>query len=223
MSKLALVCLMLIRTIAFNLGTDCRFPFSNDERIGWLADLVNRSQEILKRYKRPSWIAQGTLLGSVRDRRILPWTGDADVQLFDHDMADICNASSGIYKAFRSENLTVFDCQDRFLRVCLANVNNEPRHAFAEADRYSPMAILELYGCSKRGDGLYDIKDWPCRWNFSQLFPLRTYPLSPTITAWGPGEPTYFLEHSYGPNWSTPVYYSGSLTLKNICHGKIKK
>ena len=202
-------------------GYGCKFPSNNSQRLEWLADLVYQSQLILDRFNRPSWISQGTLLGSVRDHRILEWTGDTDAQMFDYDMADMCNSSSLINRAFQKADLTVYDCGDRFLRICLSNTENRPPPIFAEADKYTPYAAFELYGCTKRDDGLYLVKEMPCIWNFSTLFPLQLYQLSPTVKAWGPSDSVYFIEQYYGRDWRSPVYYSGDRTLSDICQGKL--
>ena len=211
----------LLLLIADSLGYNCRWPSNNSQRLEWLAELVHRSQTILNQFNRPSWISQGTLLGSVRDGVILEWTGDADVQMFDHDMADICNSTSLINMVFRAANLTIYDCKEGFLRICLANVDNEPKPSFLEADKFTPYAALELYSCTRRADGLYLIKEMPCLWNFSTLFPLQLYNLSSKVKAWGPADAIYFIEQYYGRNWTTPVYYSGDRTLSDICQGRL--
>jgi len=223
MMKIICVIVFYLQLVAVTQATDfnsCELPSNNTQRVHWLNQLVVETQQILSSYQISSWISQGTLLGSVRDNQTLPWTGDSDVHAFATDTQDLCNRSNRIADEFRTRDLRIYDCRNNFLRVCFANVSMRPAPIFLERDKFAPEAKLELYGCTKRPDGLYTITDSDCIWNFTGLFPLKRYRLGEGVYALGPNRPIYWIEQYFGKGWRKPVYYSGDVTLDNICVGQ---
>lgn len=190
----------------------CEYATTNDQRIKWLEEGVVVTQSILNKYNISSWVVQGTLLGAYRDKSMMSWTSDADIQTFTENIALLC--SSIIMQEFNRLGYSVHTCLGNFARVCRANVTGTSKSYITNSDTIE--SRLDIYGATLRTDGLYDVTFSPCKWNLTQLFPLKPYKLINNITFFGPKNPNPWLVMSYGQDWQTPIKYSGNVADK--CH-----
>jgi len=190
-----------------SIYADCAYPHTNKERIRWMEDLIITTQQILNNHNISSWIAQGTLLGAYRNKKVLEWTSDVDIQINQIHINDICNTL--IKNDFLQTNLLIFECTSTSIRIC--KLKTYIGQVIFKDKEYSPDARLDIYGSQLRSDGLYNVSDSPCLWNFTELYPLRKYVLLNNRTFIGPHNPIPWLVTPYGPDWAMPKYYSGNM------------
>lgn len=188
--------------------TSCEYPTSNTQRVEWMENLVIITQKILTINNIPSWIVQGTLLGAHRDKKILEWTSDTDIQIYKHHISTICNNLSFQFKV---HNITIYECTSDYLRICYANVSLVSPKLITN---FSPDARLDVYGSVLRSDGLYDVTFSRCKWNFTELYPLTRYVLKNNKSFIGPNNAVPWLVTAYGKDWKYPKYYSGNVDDK---------
>ena len=200
----AIISLLFAVAIAEYNFESCEFPKTTAERIQWLGETLIKTQDILFQNNMSNWIVQGTLLGAVRNKTILRWTTDADIQTYSEYIPTICNKSN-IREEFEQNGYRIFDCLPNFFRVCKANFTlQSPKYI----DDGNPVeARIDVYGATLLSSGLYDIIFSPCKWNFTGLYPLTEYKMD-NITAKGPHDYNKWLTFAYGNDWHIPKRYS---------------
>lgn len=196
--------------------TKCEFPSTTKQRVEWLDEILVNTQQILTKHNVITWAVQSTLLGIVRDKKTMPWTWDVDMQTFVNNISTICQNTSKAHQELLAQGYRIFDCFHHFARVCKAkftNLNNIITTGEPVESR------LDIYAATPLSDGLYKVTFSPCKWDLDKyLFPLKNYTwLDKSIL--GPNNYDYFLEMSYGSNWTIPVRYGGGIddlcTYKN--------
>lgn len=186
--------------------SQCDYPINNEVRIKWMEQMIVDTQQIFKNHYINSWIASGTLLGVVREKRILPWDWDSDLHSFTENISYICNNTNRIIRDLNKLNYTVYACSLDYLRVCRANTSRLLHKSFSD----KPVdARIDIYGATRQKDNSYKIAYSRCIWNFSNLFPLADYSFN-NITFIGPKTYEYWLQMTYGKNWRIPNKYGGN-------------
>ena len=190
----------------------CEFPTNTPDRVKWLDLLVVDTQQAFLKYQIQTWITQSTLLGLVRDGATMPWTWDTDISLFSANLSFICNKTGPVRLDLERKGYRIYDCLPNFARVC--RVRQTPGKPKYISTGEPVESRLDLYGATLRPDGLYNVCFSNCLWNFSYLFPLREYSWTAqkNVSALGPRNYEYWLQYSYGPNWTTPDTYGGGRT-----------
>ena len=90
----------------FEYRNDCTEEDMNDEeqppcQRAVLRDLIFVMTDLLEKANIRHWISYGTLLGAMRDQKIIPWTADVDVVVKGEDY-------SRLGKAFKNSELMKF-------------------------------------------------------------------------------------------------------------------
>jgi hypothetical protein len=147
------------------------------------------------------WIDYGTLLGFVREGRMIPYDSDIDLGVMADDMAKVLALAPALRKAgldtcFHVPGLTRYDSGDWF------HVTRRPGNPNG-VDVFpwyvdGPMFDRRRYCVADRRKG--------------QAFPaLRLLPLSRAtwegIEVNVPADPEWFAAHRYGADWRAPVDY----------------
>ncbi len=197
----------------------CEIPINNRQRLEMMVNLTKQVQDTFREYNIDTWITQGTLLGSVRNKTVLPWTGDMDINIFYQDLAPLMNSTNKIIQKFNSIGIIFYEMSPGFMKVCYKDVSGNDFKDFQDK-HIAPEARLELYGAKKLDNGLYTIAHTACVWNFTGLYPLKDYYIGYNTYVKGPSYYKYWLEQYYGKNWMTPVIYAGDKDLDNICVGE---
>lgn len=206
---------MFIFTLAFVvtvLGLDftqCDFANTTEQRVQWLDEILIETQKTLAKHNATTWAVQSTLLGIVRDKRTMPWTWDVDIQTFTSNIPSICQNNSKVRLELQAKGYRIYHCFDNFARVCKAKQKDEPTKYISTGEPVE--SRLDIYGATKRSDGLYDVVFSPCKWDLDRyLLPVRPYTWEEGKKAIiGPNNYDYFLQMAYGANWTVPIKYGG--------------
>jgi hypothetical protein len=157
-----------------------------------LVDLLLFTEDLLARHGITHWLDFGTLLGAVRERRLIPWDADVDFGVLDSDLDAILALAAEVEAA--GHRLV----QDGSLVRINYSAANESH--------------VDLWPWSQKDGSLvsaYSDYDWPGMAG-QTTFP-RAYLDEPgSVSLYGKRFPTpapadrFLREHRYGPGYMTP-------------------
>lgn len=176
-----------------------------------LLDLLTKFKALAEREKLEWWATGGTLLGAVRDGKIIEWDDDIDIEAPPETIEKLQRLN------LDAEGLKLtFD--DHIWRIKYSDQNVE--HSSPHTSIHEP--YIDVFEVEKKFSGTRDkIKDtiwgyvdkvcterWPKSFFYSsELFPLKDIKFG-DIKIRAPKNPEFYLERQYG-DWRTPVKEKG--------------
>ncbi|MGI8645482.1 MAG: hypothetical protein ACR2JD_04075, partial [Nocardioides sp.] len=170
-------------------------PFSGrDSRV--IVQMVDMTEEILEVMRREcgvhGWIAFGTLLGALREGRVIGHDSDIDLAYVSAKAtpAEMTLELYGIGRALRSHGMTVLDKSGSFITVVFPVPDNS-------------LASIDVYTCFYLGERLYEtatVREVVPR---SAIEPLTEVTFEGRLLP-APAEPERMLAVSYGDGWRVP-------------------
>jgi len=167
-------------------GQDAKAHFIKKALLGF--------HKVMDRHKIPYWLDFGTLLGAIREGKIIEWDGDGDIGVWIEDL----DKMKELQKEFMAEDLQIY-YQDSHAYLNLKVAKN----------RWE--AIVDIYTYKKVS---HNGQDWVVRIENGKMFDIRgPYEhfewrvLVPFLDTMFP-VPCMFiesLEFLYGPEWKTPI------------------
>eukprot|EP01116_Phalansterium_solitarium_P002153 TRINITY_DN12015_c0_g1_i1.p1 TRINITY_DN12015_c0_g1~~TRINITY_DN12015_c0_g1_i1.p1 ORF type:complete len:345 (+),score=60.21 TRINITY_DN12015_c0_g1_i1:156-1190(+) len=176
-----------------------------------LKEMIFFLTEALEQAKITHWVSYGTLLGSVRNQSIIPWTSDVDIVVpgAEYGQMQAKLASVGLlekmgYLFFYDRKypdigrMCITDDAERYLKYAKGDV-------VEKADYFNAYPYADIYQTSVREKaGVVSVRYGPgCKWHEKTIFPLTR------VTLYGremyaPGNYTQYLSQLYGPDWRIP-------------------
>lgn len=140
----------------------------------------------------PAFIAWGTLLGAVRDGRLIGHDVDADLAWYsDHDApVDVIRESFVIERALRRRGWTIRRENGAFLALFLPQADGSVRN-------------MDVFGCWRTQGWLHVVHDARARLPRSAVLPLGTQVLEGRELP-APADPPALMAAGYGEGWRVP-------------------
>jgi len=163
-----------------------------DELIVLFKKFINFSDK----YHLQWWATGGTLLGTIREGKIIEWDDDIDIEISSDAISFMKTKKEEL-----SLNGMIFEKDDHIWRIRYLSPSSK--------------AYIDIFEVQKAGDRwMYTEKENIERWPKSyfldeELFPLKTYRFGELLIK-GPALPESYLERQYG-NWKTPVKEKGHI------------
>ncbi len=168
------------------------FAAAAEGTVGALVDGVELVLGVLAQTGLPAFPAYGTLLGAVREGRVLAHDSDADVAYFSEHSApvDLIRESYRIERALVAAGLKVRRGSGLMMKVRIPGPGPGRRG-------------IDVFCAFFVGDTLYVIHQVATRMRRDQVLPLGTVTLQGRELP-APADPDAFLTGMYGPTWRVP-------------------
>lgn len=166
-----------------------------------LLSILERSLPIFEKYNINYWSSAGTLLGSVREGKIIDWDDDIDLAVIKNDYLQIKD-NEELHKDLDLVGLTVITSEGRGENALLKIVNKQ--------ENYSKDKIFIDIMCYEKNEDKYILSNlvekswWPTSfYKIDEVFPLQKGILN-HININIPLKPEKYLERFYGKDWIIP-------------------
>lgn len=176
-----IILFIIIIKIAFS-------PFNNisDDQANMIYDLIQHITCILNSNNVNYIMTGGTLLGSVRNKGLIPWDDDADLIVFNTTVDNLLNILQSlvnydiiIYETRRG-NMVKVKCKSLDVCVDLFLVHKDNNNIYRFMYPYDRLYPNEFF-------------------HESEIFPIKYYKFGP-LDLKGPNNPIDYLNRTY-PNW----------------------
>jgi hypothetical protein len=171
-----------------------------------LKEVLYYLHDLFEEKKITYWLDFGTLLGAVRNGRIIPFDTDGDLGLYLEDRPKIMQLNSRINNdGFCYACYTPKRANDTHIKICRSKDNHMMVDLFFwKKDRWNAMHDPQ---------GLNEPKSFP-DYFIQKLEPIYLYgrPL------WGPRDTEKFLEFRYGKTWQVPQNRKVHFEEARECH-----
>jgi len=163
----------------------------------------------LKILKVDYWVSYGTLLGAIRDEKIIPWTADIDIVIMESSFKDL-EANIHKSKALKDTGFMIF--RDPYYkdlaRMCLTEEHVkykkwEKIETQKEEEYYNAYPYLDVYKALTNNENITIPVGPHCQFNKSTIFPLRKIKLY-DLEVLAPANYTKYLMQLYGPKFMIP-------------------
>lgn len=182
-----------------------------------LLELCKKITTILEEHNILYFIHSGTLLGSVREKNIIPHDDDIDIAVFPHDIEYLL--SDEFENELKKYNLKFIPFKTNKGIIKLKDLNS--KHGI-----FIDIFIFRKNGHKIEYDSEVSRNLWKNGWfDEKELFPLTLYSLG-NIKLLGPNDPYPYLTRHYGKDWNIPKTrkrdHHKEINLDNTCYGECK-
>jgi len=170
-------------------------------------DLLYSVNKILKKSNVSYWIEGGTLLGAIRDKKLIPWDHDLDLGLKFINQIQMANLIKNLKKEFYVSIKKFQEKKDLWILGDYRVIKIYPRkNIFFKSDLCLDLFVYYLGRLDESKEEVYKYVVWDRnayhkKEFFDTIEQIEFY--GKTIPV--PSNPEKFLEVKYGSNWKTPV------------------
>jgi lipopolysaccharide cholinephosphotransferase len=160
-----------------------------------LLENIKKTIKIFEKHNIKYWADGGTLLGSIRDNKIIDYDDDIDIGLLGEDFIRLMNNENNILEDFDKMNLHLTKYEDSKLGIIkILTKSNDYKKDKIFIDIMSYEIVNNKYVLSNKKAR----KKWPnFYFNDNELFPIKKGKLN-DISINIPNNPIKFLERGYG-------------------------
>ena len=176
----------------WNWGGDYQRP---DCCTSHLLELVRFADKLLTRNGITHWLDYGTLLGAVRNERLIPWDDDVDVGILHRDREAVLALVPEIERAGYRVDLG----DPAVIRINYSAVNNQHVDLFLWKE--SGGLLTSNFDPDLAWPGMYDKESFPVAY-VAPPQPVRLH--GTTFPAPSPAD-RFLVEHRFGPDYMTPT------------------
>ena len=185
-----------------------------------LLDNLEKTIKIFEKHNIQYWCTSGTLLGVIREGKIIEYDDDIDLGLFKDDFLKLQNNENNIHDDLNKVGLHLLIHEPEFNHNKIVSKRKDNNYhinrifidiiSFEKEDnRY--ILDAKAYGPNV-GNG---VGFWGNEWFYEEdLLPLSTHKLS-NLTINIPNDSVNYLERTYG-DWKTPVKQHNHLSEINL-------
>lgn len=186
-----------------------------------LLEILVKTIKVFKKHNMKYWAICGTLLGSIRENKIIDNDDDIDLGLLKDDFLKLQNNENNILNDLRTEGLHLIVSGGLWHnKIVLKNTfnNYEKNRIFIDIMCFEKNKDKYIYSDETSW------KEWPDEWFYSkELFPLKKGKLN-NITIDIPNNSIKYLERVYGDCkkdkcWKKPTgspHHLGEINLQSI-------
>jgi len=194
-------------------------PSALKEMYGFMAQV----QQILEAHKIPYWATYGTLLGTIRDKGIIPWDDDFDLSCFQSDTPKLLNLKT----EFEHEGLVIEETKTTIRIYKKEGLKMRPRQGKAfqifpglwyVRHKHERFPCVDIYPVQLEGTRYQHAnkairQDYPKHfYDKDDLLPLEQKPFGP-IGMMVPHQADNVLNRMYGTTWAQErVIYKSHLS-----------
>lgn len=160
-----------------------------------LLEVLEFTDDLLRKHEIPHWLEGGTLLGAVRNGELIPWDDDVDIGMFSRDVDRVAALEEEVEAAGYVLDLTYFPIAIT-VKYSRANEAHADLLPWTEVD-----GVLE--------NGTTHRYDWPGMQDLS-AFPVEFVKETGEVTLHGRSYPApspvheFLRDYCYGPDYMTP-------------------
>lgn len=184
---------------------------SNYKDIKSTLDLFRKVVVFLKENQIEYWMIGGTLLGTIRDKGMIPWDDDVDISVVKKNIPKLLAQKDKLKKL----NMGIAEW---FGGYKIYDLNGKP---IKGKDFLYPFVDIFVMIDGKNNDYIYEKpitrSYWDDHYFKNELFPLREY-LFEDFYVYGPNDPIPFLHRTF-PNWENIAMK----TYDHVSHTRLKK
>jgi len=159
-----------------------------------LKEMLEWADKFLRRYDIKYWLIFGTLLGAVRDGKMIPWDEDVDLGVKTDGAREILKHLNEIYDAGYTPKVSIMPDS----KVCTISMYYSRTNSLHLSFDVANEVINEYLGIC-----VCDIEQPGSYWSYADIdelgvieFEGRMYPI--------PNRPEFGLKVYYGEDWQTP-------------------
>jgi phosphorylcholine metabolism protein LicD len=174
------------------------FTILTDDMKYHLFILLNKLDSILRENNIRYFIIGGTLLGSVRNSKFIPWDDDADIGILKEDLERFNKINFEKYglknKSVCSDGIGKIMFKDKYDNI------NKMEGVFVDVFTFEKIENKYMFTFDKAREW------WPNEYFYEdELFPLKVYHFE-DIKLYGPKESYKFCDRAWGKNWRDIKY-----------------
>lgn len=198
-----LLILVMLSNSANNLNNYEEFKQTNEKTVKAIYYMLYVIDKLLYDNDVEYWIDGGTLLGAVRNKGLIPWDDDADIEIMEKDIDKLNNLIYQLeeyglelmetwfgYKIFPIDGKPIkgFPWKYPFIDIFVMKENNETGYI-----TYKYKKAEDSFG--------------RCRYKISELFPFERYKFGPfELTGGNKRYSKKYLNRCYGEDWNDYGY-----------------
>jgi phosphorylcholine metabolism protein LicD len=163
-----------------------------------LKELTFAMLDFLEHKNITHWISYGTLLGAMRDQRIIAWTADSDIVVNEAHFSRLVAER----KAFEQRGFTIFADKNNMARFCVAGGKylRWQLAAFDGVPYYDAFPYVDIYKVPLNKDTIEVIAGPRCKFQKDVILPLQKIPFYDRLVS-APRNASQYLHQLYGPQW----------------------
>jgi len=169
--------------------------------------LLNKLDKILRENNIRYFIIGGTLLGSTRNGKFIPWDDDADIGILKEDLDKFNKIDFEKYgltnNSVRVDNIGKIMLKDKY------NNTNKMEGIFVDVFFFEKIDNKYIFTSD------FSKKTWPNEYFYdNELFPLKEYKFE-NMKLYGPKDSYKFCSRAWGKNWRDTRYRNMIYYCKN--------